>query len=90
MKQENDAERFVYVGVWEGLRVAVIVDSDDHKKDTAKEIARWVRYGYAINRELLSDFHKNGMASRAEIDAKEQEIKDRKKQTRLAFKAVAK
>lgn len=52
---------FVYVGVSEGYRVAVMVDRPEYKKSTAEELSRWVRDGYAVQRETLTEFRKNGL-----------------------------
>jgi NADPH:quinone reductase-like Zn-dependent oxidoreductase len=41
----------VYVGIKNcGCMVAAMVDNPEHKKDTAKEIAKWIREGLTIER----------------------------------------
>lgn len=45
-----------YVGRKEcGCFVAAIVDAPEHRKDTAREVAKWIRQGLAIERMSVED-----------------------------------
>lgn len=65
----TDENVYVYVGVWSGLRVAVMVDRPEYKKDTASELARWIKAGYTVEREPLATFRIKGMASSKDVEA---------------------
>lgn len=69
MRNNEDDGIFVYVGIWNGLRVAVMVDRPEYKRETAKEMSRWIRQGYDITRESLIDFRQNGLSKSSEIQA---------------------
>ena len=50
------AESMSYIGRKVcGCVVAVIVDSDEHRKDTAREIAAWMRDGLTIERVTVAN-----------------------------------
>lgn len=65
----SDDDGFVYIGIWEGLRVAVVVDDPTHREFTAKELRGFIRRGYTIERESFHSFREKGLASYEEIDA---------------------
>jgi len=46
---------YVYIGTLPcGCHVAAVVDSLEHKKDVAKDVARMIRYGYQVSRHTLT------------------------------------
>lgn len=54
---ERDATH-CYIGTWPacGCVRFVTVDAPEHAKDNAKEIAKLVRAGYAVNRVTIEEF----------------------------------
>ena len=49
-----------------GCLVAVMVDSEENKKDVAKEIAGFIRSGLTIERHLIADVRKMVLGHRCE------------------------
>lgn len=56
----SDDTVYVYVGVFEGKRVAVMVDRPEYRKETAKQLAKWIRDGFIAQRETLDTFREKG------------------------------
>ena len=54
----TDATSFCYIATWPacGCIRLVTVDSPEHAKDNAKEIARCIKLGYAVNRVTVASF----------------------------------
>ena len=68
----DDDGVFVYVGVRDGLRVAVVVDSPEHTKSIAKTVSGWIRAGYIVHREPMVVFREKRLASFNEIHGSKQ------------------
>lgn len=49
-----------------GCIVTVITDKPEHREDTAKELARWARKGFTIDRMTVKEVHEAKLGCKCE------------------------